>query len=163
MVGNARSGCAPRKVVRCYWRPNLKHSRITVNILPSLIIQLLENFRTLVWAGVFKILALLINGLPAGAADTGQRAQESLPRPIINRGGSRPSSQFIESGHRSLFRFFPGFSSTAAYPRFKPILHAVCQGGDHCRQFFLVNRFGDVHLKARPQCPQTIFGTSVSR
>jgi hypothetical protein len=132
MVGNARSGCAPRKVVRCYWRPNLKHSRITVNILPSLIIQLLENFRTLVWAEVFKTLALLINGLPAGAADTG-------------------------------LRFFLGFSSTAVYPRFKPVLHAVCQGGDHCRQFFLVNRFGDVHLKARPQGPQTIFGTSVSR
>jgi hypothetical protein len=40
-----------------------------VNILPSLIIQLLENFRPLVWAEVFKHLAQLINGLPAGAAD----------------------------------------------------------------------------------------------
>ena len=70
MVGNARSGCAPRKVVRCYWRPNLKHSRITVNILPSLIIQLLENFRTLVWAEVLETLALLISSVSTVAAAT---------------------------------------------------------------------------------------------
>jgi hypothetical protein len=35
-----------------------------LNILPSLIIQPPENFRTLVWAEVFETLALLINGLP---------------------------------------------------------------------------------------------------
>ena len=70
MVGNARSGCAPRKIVRCYWRPNLKHSRITVNILPSLIIQLLENFRTLVWAEVLETLALLISSVSTVAAAT---------------------------------------------------------------------------------------------
>jgi hypothetical protein len=107
-----------------------------MDILPSLIIQLLEHFRPLMWAEVFETLALLINGLLAGAADTGQRVQEYLPRQIPN---------------------------TAASLRFKPISHSVCQGGDHCRQFFLVNRFWDVHLKARPQGPQTVFGTSVGR
>ena len=112
MEGNARSGCAPRKVVRCYWRPNLKHSRITVNILPSLIIQLLENFRTLVWAEVFKTLALLINGLPAGAGRVlaGRRLANRLPA------RTRPAPVL----------FFLHFPSTTVSLRFKPVLHAVC-------------------------------------